>query len=211
MLVERLNPVRSVDFTPWFQVSVVMHNASVAEPSQIYSGGTAQHMTWFSRETENGLSMSIEYRSDLYSPDTIKRMAGQLEHLLRTAIEDPSRKVSTLPLLSPQERLQVTAGFNATGVTLESLSMIEQFERQAARAPESIALRFTGDTVSYDALNRRANRMARHLRSLGAAGGSRVGICLERSTDLLAALLAVAKTGAAYVPLDPGFPAARLR
>jgi amino acid adenylation domain-containing protein len=211
MLVERLNPPRSLDFTPWFQVSVVMHNASVAEPSQIYSGGTAQHMTWFSRETETGLSMSIEYRSDLYALDTIKRMAGQLERLLRTALEDPLRKVSTLPLLSTQERLQVTAGFNATDITLDSLSMIEQFERQVACSPESIVLRFAGDAVSYDALNRRANRIARHLRGLGAAGGSRVGICLERSTDLLAALLAVAKTGAAYVPLDPGFPATRLR
>ena len=211
MLVERLNPLRSVDFTPLFQVSVVMHNASAAEPSQIYSGGTAQHMTWFSRETDTGLSMSIEYRSDRYALDTIKRAAGQLERLLRTALEDPSRKVSTLPLLSPQERRQVTVGFNGTGVTLNSLSMIEQFERQVACSPVSIALRFAGETVSYDALNRRANRMARYMRGLGAARGSRVGICLERSVDLLVALLAVAKTGAAYVPLDPGFPAARLR
>jgi amino acid adenylation domain-containing protein len=209
-LVERLNPVRSLDFTPWFQVSVVMHNASAEEPTQIYSGGTAQNMTWFTRETEAGLLMSLEYRKDLYHANTIERMAGRLETLLRAAIEDPSRPISTLALMSPHERQQVTSGFNATRVMLDASPMILQFERQAARTPDSVALRCGGRALSYDELNRRANRLARHLRDRGARAGVRVGICVERSLDLPAVLLAVAKTGAAYVPLDPAFPAARL-
>jgi amino acid adenylation domain-containing protein len=210
-LVERLAPVRSLDFTPWFQVSVVMHNASADEPSQIYSGGIAQNMTWFTRETEAGLSMTLEYRSDLYHSDTIERLADRLETLLRAAIDDSSLPVSALPLMSPRERLLVTDGFNATRVTLDPIPMILQFERQAALTPEAIALRCQGAAVSYDALNRRANRIARHLVDFGTGAGVRVGVCLERSVDLLAVLLAVAKTGAAYVPLDPGFPAARLQ
>jgi amino acid adenylation domain-containing protein len=210
MLVERLNPVRSLDFTPLFQVSVVMHNASTEMPSQIYSGGVRQNMTWYARETQDGLQMSLEYRSDLYHASTVERIARQLETLLRAAIVDPGRPVSKLPLMTLDERRQVTEGFNATHAAIDSAPISVQFESQAARTPGSIAMRCRGEAVTYDALNRRANRLARHLRDLGAGPGVRVGICLDRSANLLAVLLAVAKTGAAYVPLDPGFPAARL-
>jgi amino acid adenylation domain-containing protein len=210
-LVERLAPVRTLDFTPWFQVSVVMHNASAEEPSPIYSGGVGQNMTWFTRETESGLLMTLEYRSDLYQPDTIERVAARLETLLRAALDDPARRVSLLPLMSTQERLQVTADFNATRVALDPAPMIVQFERRTALDPGSVALRCQGAAFSYDALNRRANRIARHLVDHGAGRGARVGICVERTADLPAVMLAVAKTGAAYVPLDPGFPPARLQ
>ncbi len=118
--------------------------------------------------------------------------------------------VGRLPLMTPEERQQVTAEFHATQVTLDSAPMIVQFERQVVRTPNAIALRCAGVALSYDTLNRRANRIARHLRHHGAGRGKRVGLCLNRSMDLLSALLAVAKSGAAYVPLDPGFPAARL-
>ena len=209
-LIARLDPHRLPGAAPLFQVSAVMHDSAAVVPTHVPGGGAVQNMTWHMLETAEGLAMTLEYRSDLYESATVERLTRQLEILLRAAIEDPSRVVGTLPLMAAPERLQVTAGFNMTQVALEAAPMIVQFERQAARTPDAIALRREGVEVSYDSLNRRANRLARHLRGCGAGPGMRVGLCLDRSADLLAALLAIAKTGAAYVPLDPGFPTARL-
>ena len=210
-LVSRLNTAKALDPRPLFQVSATMHDALLERPARVYGGEAAQNMVWHMRETEEGLAMIVEYRIDLYLAETIEQMTSQVEVLLRAAIDDPSRPVNSLPLMTAQERRQVTVGFNATRVTLEPDPMVAQFEQQVERTPGSAAVQCEGSAASYDALNRRANQIARHLCRYGAGPGTRVGLCLDRSIDLLAVLLAVAKTGAAYVPLDPGFPALRLR
>jgi len=209
-LVARLKPERALNLTPWFQVSVVMHNASDENPSPIYSGGTALDMTWFTRDTEDGLVMTLEYRADRYEARTVERLATHLRTVLSQALRDRRQQISAISLLTQAERDRVLHDFNATTMALDPAPVTLQFERQTRLTPQAIALRAGGVVLSYDALNRSANRLARHLQSLGAGPGVLVGVCMDRSAAMLACLLAVLKTGAAYVPLDPEFPAARL-
>jgi amino acid adenylation domain-containing protein len=112
--------------------------------------------------------------------------------------------------VTADERARVLDAFNRTDVAIEPESVVMRFERQVRRTPEAPAIRFEGTTLSYRALNESANRLANHLRRLGAAPGVLVAVCIHRSPDLVTALLAVQKTGAAYIPLDPYFPADRL-
>ena len=115
-----------------------------------------------------------------------------------------------LSLLTPAERLRVTREFNATSQQINSTPAFVQFERQAARTPSASAVAFEGELLSYEALNARANRLAHHLRHVGVVPGVNVGLCLERSPDLVVAVLGIHKAGGTFVPLDPGFPTERL-
>jgi amino acid adenylation domain-containing protein len=209
-LVERLNPVRAFDRSPLFQVSVVLHDSVGGDTGQIWSGGAIQDLTWYVAEVDGQLQGSLEYRSDLYQADTIDRIALHLQAVLRAAVQDPHRKISQISLLTPDEREKVVAEFNATDVALDGAPFIVQFERQAAASPDAVAVTFEGVALTYDALNRRANRIARGLQDAGVVRGALVGVGLKRSLDLLAALLAIQKAGASYLPLDPAFPRERL-
>lgn len=209
-LIERLKPVRSFDHSPLFQVAVVQHNATSHGDLVLNSGGALHELTWFLREAGEQLRGSIEYRSDLYSRAAVERLAVQLGQVLRGAVADRHRPVSRLPLLGGAERRRVLHDFNATTVDLDAANFARRFERQATAAPDRVAACCEGQSISYAALNRRANQLARALRQAGIGPGALVGVCLERSLDLLVALLAVHKSGGAYVPLDPGFPAERL-
>ena len=212
-VVERVRPVRSFQHSPLFQLAVVYHQAATA-PEQgdvvVHSGGALNEITWFAREHEGRILCSLEYRSDLYSAAHMQRLASQLQVLLRAALAQGEAPISRLPLLTDGERRQLLVDFNDTARALDTAPFARQFERQAASAPGRTAVGFEGESLSYGELNRRANQWARHLRGLGVAAGVRVGVCIERSLDMLVALLAVQKAGGAYVPLDPGFPADRL-
>ncbi|MEP7209270.1 MAG: amino acid adenylation domain-containing protein [Alphaproteobacteria bacterium] len=209
-LVERLNPVRAYDRSPLFQVSVVLHDSVGGDTGEIWSGGAIQDLTWYAAEIDGCLQGSLEYRSDLYEAETIDRIALHFQAVLRAAVQDPQRKISQITLLTPAERQTVVTDFNATDAALDLAPFISQFERQVAATPDAIAVAFEGATLTYDALNRRANRLARALRSVGVAENALVGVGMKRSLDMLAALLAIQKTGAAYLPLDPAFPRERL-
>jgi amino acid adenylation domain-containing protein len=209
-LVERLNPVRAFDRSPLFQVSVVMHDSVGGDTGEIWSGGAIQDLTWYAAEIDGRLQGSFEYRSDLYQAETIDQIALHLQAVLRAAVQDPQRKISQISLLTPAELKKVVSNFNATDVALDPAPFIVQFERQAAATPDAVALAFEGATLNYDALNRRANSFARGLRSVGVVEGTLVGVGMKRSLDMLAALLAIQKAGAAYLPLDPAFPKERL-
>jgi amino acid adenylation domain-containing protein len=209
-LVERLHPVRVFDRSPLFQVSVVLHDGVGGDTGDIWSGGAIQDLTWYAAEIDGRLQGSLEYRSDLYQAETIDRIALHLQAVLRAALRDPQRKISQISLLTPEEQKKVVIDFNATDVALDPAPFIVQFERQAAATPDAVAVVFEGATLTYDALNRRANRLARGLRSVGVTQGALVGVGMKRSLDMLAALLAIQKAGAAYLPLDPAFPKERL-
>ncbi|WP_413629110.1 AMP-binding protein, partial [Pectobacterium versatile] len=117
----------------------------------------------------------------------------------------------TLPILPDSERQQVMVDFNATDADFPQDALIHQcFEDQVARTPDAIAVLFEDQHISYDALNRSANQLAHHLIALGVKPDDRIAICVERSLDMVIGLLAILKAGAAYVPLDPGYPAERL-
>jgi amino acid adenylation domain-containing protein len=210
MIVERLKPARSLTRSPIFQVAVVQHNASDEESGPIHGGGAIHDLTWFVREVEGRLEGSLEYRDDLYRRETIERIATHLEHVMRAVVEDPRRPISDISVLGAEERHAVLERFNATDIELDGAPFAQQFERQAKISSAACAARFAGEEITYEALNCRANKTARYLRSLGVGPGAVVGVCLDRSLELLVALIAVQKSGAAYVPLDPAFPPERL-
>jgi amino acid adenylation domain-containing protein len=216
-LLERLKPARNATHSPLFQIALVQHNAPQADSdkdgdtggeSVRRAGGALHELTWFARETAAGLECSLEYRADLYSAATIERIAEHLETVLRGAADDGERRLSELAVLSRAELAQL-AQFYDTSVDFERSLFVTQFELVAARQGDVTALVSEGVALTYGELNLRANRLAHALRAKGAGRGVRVALCLERSPLLVVALLAIQKAGAAYVPLDPGFPADR--
>ncbi|MDX2205393.1 MAG: amino acid adenylation domain-containing protein [Hyphomicrobiaceae bacterium] len=208
-LVERLQPARSLNRSPIFQTAVVLHNAEQDRDLEILGGGAIHDMTWFVRETGDGIGGSLEYRSDIYAAQTMARILRHLETFLRSAVAAPGRPVSALALVSPQERGALVSMGQSQPTPVDLTPFPRQFERQVASAPSRVAVTFGEASLTYDALNRRANRIARHLMSLGAGKGACVGVCQERGLDLLATLIAIQKCGAAYLPVDPRHPAER--
>src|SRR5208282_360304 len=210
MLVERLAPPRSFDRPPLCQTAVVLHNASDENAPLIFGGGSVLDLTWYAREIEGRIEGSIEYRADLYDEATIDRIVKHLETFLRGSLQNPASKLSQISLLTPAERQVLLTTFNDTARDADTATFIEAFERQAGLQPDAAAAVFGDDQLSYAELNRRANQLARHLRQRGVDGAP-VGVALERSLDMIVALLGVQKAGATYVPMDPKFPAERLQ
>jgi amino acid adenylation domain-containing protein len=209
-LVEHIKPARSFDHTPLFQVAVVLHNASNGT-RKITSGGAIFPLTWFVQEVDGELACVLEYRSDLYSSETIRKFARRLQALLAQAVADRTRPLSAFALLAPEEEREVLEAFNAPEIAIDPSPFIAQFERQAAMTPDAPAVTFGRETLTYRELNERANRIARWLAAKDLGPETVVGLCLPRSLDMMAALLGIQKCGAAYLPLDPDFPVERLR
>ena len=157
------------------------------------------------------LVLAVKYSADRFERATVRRLAGHYETLLRGIAEGAERPVGELPLLTPAERRRLLEEWNATAEEGSEACVHELFERQAERAPEAVAVTFEGERLTYGELEDRANQLARHLRTLGVGPETPVALCLERSFDLVVALLAVLKAGGAYVPLDPEYPRERLR
>ena len=195
MLIERLNPARVFDRSPLFQVAVVLHNASDEPGSAIYSGGAIHDLTWFAREVEGRLVCALEYRSDLYTAEAVRRIALQLETVLRAAVDGHGGRIGTISLLSAAERRQVVEATNATACEVDTATFVEQFERQVAATPTACAVQFEGRKLTYGDLNRRSNELARHLRSQGIGPGRLIGLCIGRSLDMVTGLLGNSKGG----------------
>lgn len=210
-IVERLNPPRMFGRSPLFQVAVVLHESDGRQNAPISGGGAVQDVTWYVQQVDGRLQGLFEYRTDLYGAEMIDRLADQLERLLQSAVRAPQEPLRTVSLLSVAERNKLLTEFNDTRVAVDAAPVTIQFERQVARCPGSVAVTGEDGTLSYEALNRRANRLARRLRQTGAGPGIVIGIHADRSTEMLVAMLAVLKAGAAYLPLDPRIPGQRLQ
>ena len=160
---------------------------------------------------DGGLAGRIDYRTSLFDPGTMQRLAGHLVTLLTAAAADPGQRIGELPVLTAAERARVLAEWNDTSAPVPAVTgMGELFTRQAAATPDAIALVAGNASVSYAALTARAARLARYLAARGAGPESVIALCLGREADLVVAVLAVWLAGAAYVPLDPDYPADRL-
>ncbi|MCX7568802.1 amino acid adenylation domain-containing protein [Tumebacillus sp. DT12] len=219
-LVEAIQPDRNLGNTPLFQVFFVLQNAPM--PAMKLPGLTLSLMEMESATAKFDLSIYIleengsqvgmlEYNTDLYDHETIDRMIAQFLTLLEGIAVHPDLTVSTLPLLPEAEERQIVQDFShgpQTGV--EDVCIHELFERQVARTPDSTALVFEGETLTYRDLNARANRLAHYLRNHGIGRDQLVGLALERSVEMVVALLGVLKAGGAYLPLDPHHPVDRL-
>ncbi|PPU04825.1 condensation domain-containing protein, partial [Xanthomonas arboricola] len=218
-VVEALKPPRSLAHTPLFQAAFVWQSVPKAhlglpglsvQPLAM-PGDTAQFdVTLTLGESGDRIIGTLNYASDLFDADTIARWAAAYAHVLRQIVEDPQRPLATLSLLDAASRRQVVQDFNATDRACADGLVHTLFEAQVARTPDAIAAVDANEQVSYAALDRRANRLARHLRACGVGPEHRVAVSVERGVPLLLALLATLKAGGAYVPLDPDAPPQRL-
>ena len=162
-------------------------------------------------ETQQGLRAHLEYSTDLFESATIARLAAHYQRLLEAMVADPAQRLADLPLLTQAERQLLLLDWNATRQAYpHDICLPQLFEAQVARTPDAIALVSQDEQFSYHDLNCRANQLAHLLLAHGIGPEHIVGLCLERSPDLLIALLAILKTGAAYLPLDPRYPTQRL-
>ena len=163
-------------------------------------------------ETDGGLSLDLHYRTAYFDDATIRRWISHYEMLLGAALEHGDTVVGALPLLTPSARLQVLHNWNASAREYDSgASLVSLISAQAMRTPEGIAVECADGTLTYAQLERRSDAIARALLGRGVHRGELVGVCVQRGLELLPALIGIMKSGAAYVPLDPGFPAERLR
>ncbi|MEA2560961.1 MAG: hypothetical protein QOH06_2465, partial [Acidobacteriota bacterium] len=224
-LVGELAPVRTLAHAPLFQVMLVLQNLPRRE---LRIGGalgsvmpaeerTAKFdLTLGLVERGAGLAGAFQFNSDLFDAATITRFADHFRTLVEGAVANPAVRLSELPLLSAAARAQLLREWNDTAVSIASIASIagirslpEQIAQQAARTPEAVAVLCGDASLTYAALDRRANWLAWHLQSLGVGPETRVAIAMERSPDLLVALLGVLKAGGAYVPIDPSYPEER--
>jgi len=219
-LVEELQPERRSNYNPLSRVFLVLQNfpmpsvesSGVGFDELLTGAGTAKFdLTLFLRETEEGLLAALEYNTDLFERATVVRLLGHFERLVEGALADPDARLSELPLLTEPERRQVLIDFNATATDYPRDACIQElFEGQARQTPDAPAVVFEGQTLSYRQLNERSNQLAHHLRGLGVGPEVLVGICVERSIEMIVGLLGILKAGGAYVPLDPSYPRERL-
>jgi amino acid adenylation domain-containing protein len=178
-----------------------------AQPLRIDAGGAQFDLTLVAAEGPGSLQLALHYDAELFEPTTARRMLDGFVCLLRSALAEPARPIATLAWLSPQERARELRGWNETEAWFPRASTLpELFEAQVARTPDAVAIAEGKATLTYRSLDGRVDALAGRLRAAGVGPESRVGVLLERSTELVVALLAVLKAGAAYVPIDPSNP-----
>jgi amino acid adenylation domain-containing protein len=219
-LVEEVQPERNLSQTPLFQVMFILQNAPSAgldlpgvrlTAQDTYMGVSKFDLSLALTETEQGVFGGVEYNTDIFEAETVRRMAANLIALTESIVANPDGRIGDLPLLSGEERRSLRE-WNETNVAWDrDVCCHHMFERQCKSTPDRTALVFEDQRLSYSELNERANRMAGWLISSGIGAESRVAVCLPRSVEMVVAVLATLKAGACYVPLDPSHPADRLR
>jgi amino acid adenylation domain-containing protein len=219
-LVEQIQPERDPSRTPLFQIMFILQNAPVPEYElpdltlsviQIENRTSKFDITLSMSEAEDGLSGDIEYNIDLFDLSTIQRLIAHYEALLMAIVANPDSRIGELPLLSAAERRQLVVEWNTPSTATGTRLVHQLIAEQAAQHPDALAVVGEEGRLSYAELERRANQLAQHLRAQGVTLEARVALYLERSPDLIVALLAVLKAGGAYVPLDPGYPQERVQ
>jgi amino acid adenylation domain-containing protein len=222
-LLESVNVERRLSHNPLFQTMVFYQNfpeSSLQLPGltlqnvpveNAHSGTARADLSIFASEHAGGLRMLLEYATDLFDAGTMQAFARHLETLLVAAVADPARRIAEIDILPADERQRMLVEWNRTGRALpEQATLHGLFEAQAARTPQALAVMQGDAVVRYAELDAQAEAVAARLRAHGVGPGAMVGLYLERTPRMLAALLGVLKSGAAYVPLDPGFPRERI-
>ncbi|WP_217209819.1 condensation domain-containing protein, partial [Streptomyces sp. AC550_RSS872] len=228
-LVEHLNPTRTLAHHPLFQVMLTLnnigHNATGMLASMPGLSSTLEHTGIgitkfdlafaFNEATTDdgepdGLTLTVEFSTDLFDRGTAASLLQRLTHLLTAFTTDPEQSLAQVELLDPAERHQLLEEWNGQPVENPPMNLVEQFEEQAAATPNAVALTYAGQKLTYAELNARANQLARHLAARGVGPEQFVAVDIPRGPDLIIGLLAVLKTGAAYVPIDPDYPLERI-
>ena len=219
-LVEALQPERSLSHSPLFQVMFILQNAPMGKlelpgltltPFDMENVTAKFDLTLAITETKQGLIGTLEYNSDLFDRATITRMARHFQILLAAIAINQRQRISDLPLLSTPERRQLLVEWNDTESEYSQSQCIHQlFEAQVEQTPLAVAVSFKEQKLTYQELNARANQLAHYLQAMGVGAEVLVGICVERSIEMVVGLLSILKAGGAYVPLDPAYPQERL-
>jgi amino acid adenylation domain-containing protein len=218
-LLAELGLARDLSRNPLFQVFVALQNVPF-EPAAL-EGVTLQAVPFAAEATQfdlelyfaeagDGLLVTCRYNRDLFDAGTIRRMLGHYERVLAAMVGAPQARVSAVSLLGADEHAQLES-WNTTQAAYPQTCLHALFEWQVERTPEAVAVAYADEQLTYAELNARANGLAHHLVGLGVGPGVLVGVCVERSLEMLVALLGVLKAGGAYVPLDPSYPAERLQ
>ena len=222
-LLETLSIDRDLSHAPLFQTMLFYQNFPVepivlpgltlvpVDVSATHSGTARSDLSIFASESGGGLTMLIEYATDLFDEDYIEAFADHLEQLLRAVVVDAGQRIGDIDILSAQERKRLLVDWNATAAPLPAEGTLHAlFAAQAARTPQAIAVVQGANRLTYAELDAQAERLAARLRAQGCGPGRMVGLFLERTPRMLVALLGALKAGAAYVPLDPSYPAERI-
>jgi amino acid adenylation domain-containing protein len=220
-VVEELHPARDASRTPLFQVMFSYQEASM--PVKTLAGGLQAEvfefdlsvapfdLTLLVQEDGDKLVATLEYKTDLFSGQGIDRMLGHLRTLLEGIVRTPDAHISELPLLTAAEKRQLLTEFNPSPAEFPREKCLhELFGEQAASTPAATAIKFGSHSLTYRELNERANQVAHYLKAAGAGMETLVGICLERSSEMIVAVLGILKAGAAYVPFEPDEPTERV-
>ncbi|PYV39080.1 MAG: non-ribosomal peptide synthetase, partial [Acidobacteria bacterium] len=219
-LVEELQPKRELAYHPLFQVVFALQNfptqalrlsGLTMSPREIENDTAKFDLSLTVVERREGLRAGLEYSSDLFDEATIKRMATHFQRLVEGIVADPDQRLSKLPLLTPAERCQLLVEWNDTKKDYPHDRGIHQlFEAQVERSPGSVAVTLGDQELTYRELNARANQLAHYLKKHGVNPDVLVGLCVERSLEMVVGLLGILKAGGAYLPLDPDYPKERL-
>lgn len=219
-IIEGLNIPRDLSRSPLFQIMFVMQNSSVSSDFQTssieleeieFETGTAKFDLTMELVEENGvLKGNLEYNTDLFETETMQRLVGHYETLLANVLVEPSIPNNALEIMTTNER-EFLYRCNETGKEFAAEVCVHKaFEKQVVKTPENVAIAIGEHTLNYSELNKRANLVCSWLLNKKLAQGSKIGICIGRSINLLPSILGVLKAGCVYVPLDPAFPNARI-
>jgi amino acid adenylation domain-containing protein len=220
-LVDELNPERDLSRTPLFQIAFNLHTSAVSQsqipgmtvmPIEVESKTESFDLSVNLVERAGSLDAKFRYNPDLFGAETIARMAGHFHKLLEGIVVDQTCRISELPLLSDAEERRILAEFNRTEFDYpRNVCLHELLAAQARHAPQAAAVQFEGQSLTYAELDGRANQLASLLRKHGVKREVLVGLCIERSLEMVVALLGILKAGGAYVPLDPAYPGDRIK
>ncbi len=220
-LVEELSPVRDMSHNPLFQVMLALQNTPETTleieglkiiPEVMEVGTSKFDLDLEITESGRGLEIQYSYNTDLFDRPTIERFAEHFGLLLESITIDPNQLISELPLLTTVERNQLLIEWSGNEVAYPAGQCIHQlFEEQVTKHPDAVALVFEDKQLSYEALNQKANRLAHFLRSQGIGPEVLVGICIERSLEMMVGILGILKAGGAYLPIEPELPEGKLR
>ncbi len=220
-LVELVQPERDMSHSPLFQVMFILQNNPMngglelpgvhLSTIDINAGTSTFDLTLMVTEQTFGANVSIEYNTDLFDASTMRRLIQHYQQLLEGIVVNPDEKISRLPILPTSERHQVLNEFNRYEADYpRGLCIHQLFEAQAEATPDAIAVAFDGNYLTYGELDRRANQLAHYLRRHGVGPEQLVGICADKSLDLIVGVIGTIKAGGAYVPIDPTYPPERI-
>lgn len=219
-LVEEINPERSLSYSPIFQTMFALQNFSAAGDTfadlkatrvKLPSQTAKFDLSLDVYEEADGYELWLEYDTNLFAPETAEQMLAHYSRILESVADDVERKLSDIQILTAVEEHQLLDEWNVRAVEIPNVCFHQLIEAQAEKNPEAIAVVWKDERLTYGDLNARANQLAHYLQAQGAKPETIVGIYVERSPEMLIALLGVLKAGAAYLPLDPNYPAERLQ